>query len=729
MRGLVIDPILPVPAIAALAALLCVLAWQVYTRVGAGLGRTRSAALLALRLAGLVTLCLLLLQPSRPVPLPPPAKHRVTLVGVDTSRSMRQRDVDHGTRLDAAKSLLIDASVATSSGRPADPRFRCFEFGEDARPVTGSILDLAANGTSTRIHRSVSRMLESTGSAEAANALILLTDGHDFELVNPAKTAAAARARETPIYAVPLGRTGKVRDVSTHITGFQPYCYVRQKARVSAALRLIGCEFEDLTVELLRQGKVVQTKRLNADEFQELPVDFEIVEPEVGQYEYEVRVPPLEHEVDTANNSAITYLNVIDQQIRALIIEGEPYWDTTFLQRSLMRNDKFDVDAVLRYGENRFRLVRKNEANGKLIVPENIDQLSAYDVVFLGRSVDRVLSAAQIRVLDHYVSDRAGSVIFGRGAAFENASLGAQLEPVSWGDRAPSRLRVEPAAEGRGLAAFRALSDSPGGVDALPEVFGGFNAGTPKPLTATLATASGRDKAAGAPAIFHRRHGRGQVVSVGLEGLWRWGLNEHVEGPNTPFDRFWDQMILWLMAGRDFVPARQFSFRPQSANILLGEKVWFRLTMRQPDPRVKSVPLTIYLDDAEVGRVTMTGNGTEPGRLVADYLPTRVGRYRAAAAFPDGTTQDSRFIVFTENLEETEVAADVVGLRRLCEASGGRLVQASELPKLIAELDADQKPEVPRTRLAPVWNQAWVYGLVALLLGLDWFLRRRWGLC
>ena len=34
---------------------------------------------------------------------------------------------------------------------------------------------------------------------------------------------------------------------------------------------------------------------------------------------------------------------------------------------------------------------------------------------------------------------------------------------------------------------------------------------------------------------------------------------------------FDDQMLLWLLAERDFIPSRQFSFRPNSANILLGE--------------------------------------------------------------------------------------------------------------------------------------------------------------
>ena len=39
---------------------------------------------------------------------------------------------------------------------------------------------------------------------------------------------------------------------------YQPYCYVKQKTRVNASLRVVGCELEDINVQLLRQGQVVQ---------------------------------------------------------------------------------------------------------------------------------------------------------------------------------------------------------------------------------------------------------------------------------------------------------------------------------------------------------------------------------------------------------------------------------------------------------------------------------------
>jgi hypothetical protein len=331
-------------------------------------------------------------------------------------------------------------------------------------------------------------------------------------------------------------------------------------------------------------------------------------------------------------------------------------------------------------------------------------------------------------LLDQYVNERGGTVIFSRGQAFANGSA-SELEPVLWSDKAREPVRLEVTAEGRGTSPFRVLNDADGGLEALPDLVAGKSPQEAKPLTSTFAVAASRDDSTPEAAIVHRRYGRGQVVSIGVDGLWRWALNSKVDGANSAFDHFWDQMILWLLAGRDFVPNRQFSFRPSSANILLGEKVYFRLVLRQPDPKVKAVPVTVYFGDAVAGRADLAPAPASVGRLAAEFLPEQVGRYRAVVNLPDGTTQESRFIVFTENLEETEVATDTLYLRRLCESSGGRLLEPGELPKLLRELSSEKADLTPRTVRHPVWNAAWVFYLAGLLFGLDWFLRRRWGLC
>jgi hypothetical protein len=266
-------------------------------------------------------------------------------------------------------------------------------------------------------------------------------------------------------------------------------------------------------------------------------------------------------------------------------------------------------------------------------------------------------------------------------------------------------------------------------MESEPDVIAGYGVVEKKPLAATLASSQGVSGGEPTPGMVHRRFGEGQVLSVGVDGLWRWAFNAKIEGANTLFDRFWDQMILWLMAGRDFLPAQQFSLRANSANIPLGEKVYFRAIKRDPEVRANDIPLVIESTGGEAGRTTLTAaDAASPDKLTADFLPAKAGKYTATARFPDGTKQAARFIVFDENLEETEVATDAGYLRKLCESSGGKLLQPEEFGKILRELKNEKIDTAPVHKLSSVWDRAWVFWLIGLLLGGDWFLRRRWGL-
>ena len=726
---LVLDPILPIGAVVILAVLLGVATIAIYRRVGASLGRARSVTLLSFRLLGVLLVMLLLLQPSRLEEIPPPVTNRVVLVGVDDSRSMAQKDVEQGTRAQAARAILVDSSITEPGGAVTGSKLRLFKFAEEATPIASSgLLDSA--GTTTRVHHSVSTMLSSLAANEGARALVLLSDGHDFELVNPAKTGFLARQRQTPIYAVALGKQGKVRDVSVRITSYQPYTYVKQKARISAALRLIGCELETLSVELVRSDKVVQTQRLKPGEEAEVQVNFEISEPAVGQYEYEVRVRALKGEHDVENNHALTYLNVIDQQIQVLFLEGSPHWDTTFLQRSLMRNDKMNVDSIVQYAPGKARLIRKKAGDQELKIPTTAEEWRRYDVVVLGRAIDgSLLTAPGLHQLEDFVQEHGGTVIFSRGPAFDGALANNALEPVLWSRVPPTPARLQVGREGQALAPFRTLQEQAGGEN-LPELIAGFASSEKRPLTATLASTNAPGGGEPMAGMVHRRFGEGQVLSIGVEGLWRWGFNAKIEAVNTVFDRFWDQMILWLMAGRDFLPTQQFSLRATSANVPLGEKIFFRALKRDSRVKLADLPLVISQAGKEVGRTTLSAtDGNAPDKLTAEFLPAKTGKFEASATFPDGTNQTTRFIVYDENLETTEVATDAGYLKKLCESSGGRLLKAEELGKFLAELREERSEAVPQTRLTSAWDRVWVFWLIGLLFAADWYLRRRWGLC
>ena len=720
------DPVLPTGAIAAVALALGVLTTLIHWRIGALLSPLKKAVLTVLRVCGIVFVVLLLLQPSRLELLAPLTTTRVTLIAVDNSRSMAQRDVPQGTRTDAARAALSDAGLVHPDGTPAQADLRLFKFGANASPITNAGQLDAADAT-TRLHTSTTDLLASLRANEAARAIVLLTDGHDFETVNPAKTGFLARGRDVPIFAVATGRQGQVRDVSARITSFLPYTYVKQKARIAASLRLIGCELETIEVDLWRDGAWVQKRRIDAGDAAEVPVEFEVTEPAIGQYEYEIRVRPLEGETDRENNTALTYLNVIDQQIQVLFLEGAPYWDSTFLQRSLMRNEKVNVDAVVSYGEGKTRVIRKKEGAPEFRLPKLPQEWRHYDIVVLGRDVDRIIGTDAVKQLEDYAKNQGGTVIFSRGPAFGKSKQQSELEPVIWGDSPAAHVRMTPARDGQALAPFRALAEQQKNEDSLPDLIAVHPVSEKKTLAATLATAQAGSAGDAVPAMIHRRFGEGQVLSVGVDGLWRWAFNARVEGPNTFFDRFWDQMILWLMAGRDLMPAQKFSLRASSANIPLGEKIYFRALSRDTSSALREVPLVISHNGQEAGRTTLVPAEQTPDKLSGEFLPGKTGRHEAVAQLP-GTKASVRFFVFEDNPERSEVATDVTYLKRLCEASGGRVVPPEDLSKLLAELKTTEASTAPATRLRSIWDRAWVFWTLGMIFATDWYLRRRWGL-
>ena len=725
---LVLDPLVPVPLVGLLALLLGGASVWVYWLTSARLATGRRVSLLLLRLALTAGVLLLLLQPSRVRVDPHAAETKVTLVALDTSRSMRQIDAGGRARFDAARALLWEAGLAPREGVAASDEVRLLRFDADAAPISGPLESLHPDGTTTSFHQSVQTVLGSLGAGEGAHALFLLTDGHDFELVNAAQTALAARARRIPIYAVPFGGERQVRDVSVRVTSYQPFHYIRQVIRLHASIRPLGASYETLEVALLREGREVKRQTVVVRDEAQVPVVFETTEPVAGQFEYTIRVTPLTGEAETANNTATTYLNVIDRKIRVLILEGRPYWDTTFLQRSLRRNDKLEVDVVSGYAPGRFHVVRTDGDENAFALPQGTDGWNAYDAVILGQSVDQLLSPAQLDALGRCVDELGGVVVFARGDAVSGTGSLDRIQPVTWGALARADAALKVAQDGRGTPSLSLLADSGDGT--APPLLGRRAAGEAKPLAATLAVAAGDGDF---PALVHRRFGAGQVLSVGVDGLWRWAFNARTEEGNTRFDRFWDQTLLWLVNSRDVLPGTAYTFRASTANILLGEKLHLRIVSRMVGGRAPSplgpLPLSVLREGREIAGVTAQlrpGGGTD--RLFAEYLPEQTGPHRIEVRLPDGSTQAVRFNVYEENAETAEVAADPGYLRRLTETSGGRVLKPEEFASMLKSVRSVPVDAGNETRLEPAWPLAWVFWLLGLIGAADWFLRRRWGL-
>ncbi len=479
-----------------------------------------------------------------------------------------------------------------------------------------------------------------------------------------------------------------------------------------------------LKVDLLCDGAVVQSLSLDTATQPFQTIGFNVAHEKAGQYEYAFRITPVSNERELSNNTAKTYLNVISERIRVLEIEGTPFWDSTFLRRSFARNDKFDIDSLVAFTGNRVRPIRSNPERklDELKAPATVNDLMPYNMVVLGRNVERVIGSDGIAALDSWVKDQGGVVLFSRGQAWpDEVKVGAELEPIHWNTGSARGARMEVTPQAGSVPAFRLLREV-AAADEFPEVIAFPASGPPKTLAATFSVAGNQ-----APAVVYRRYGGGQTLSLGVGNLWRWVFNPKADYDNNAYDRFWDQLSLWLLANGGVSPVEGYSLRADTANLPLGETIRLRFGVHGHDVPATVPAISLFKDDNPVTTLGLTADEMT-GSYHAEFTPRETGEYRAQVTAPDGKVLTTHFITFREDMESTETAMDRTYLEELAKASGGRMIDPSEIAGIMDDHLRESSGQEPLTRRIPLWDQAWILLLICFLLGSEWYARRRWGL-
>jgi hypothetical protein len=715
----IFDPIIPIPWITGIALLVLGMALRQQWMSARHLGVMRSACLTGMRLVALALIVFILLQPSREEKVPVPAREKSVMFAIDESASMAEAHRSGSSRIDAVRADLEQAGVLHDAGG----KHRFVTFAESARHATAaSLMKLPASGKTTRFDNSIAAILRLGGAPEPAG-LVILSDGHDFDMVPAGDTARRTRSRDLPIYTIAYGTAESARDISLRIANYHPHTFVRQKTRLEALVRATGCPHETLVIDLLCDGKPVkrQTVETGLDSFR--TISFDVTHEEAGQHEYTFRVAPVANERELSNNTATTYLNVISERIRILEIEGSPFWDSTFLRRSFARNDKFEIDSLVAFTGDRVRPIRSNpdRNDAELTTPANVDDLKPYDLVVLGRDVERVIGADGIRALDTWVKDHGGIVVFSRGKAWlSGMKIQTGLEPIVWDTGSPRGTRLEVTPQAGSVPAFRLLREV-AAVDEFPEVIAYPSDGAPKTLATTFSVSADN-----APAVVYRRYGNGQTLSLGVGNLWRWVFNPKATYDNNAYDRFWDQLTLWLLANGGVTPIEGYSLRADTSNLPLGETIHLRFAAHGTEPPATPPVISLTKDDVPVTSLNPSSNG-DPNVFISSFTPRDTGRYTARCRVGDKALE-THFMVFRDDVESIETAMDRSYLEQLAKATGGRMIDAGEIRTLVDELLRDSADQAPLVRRITLWDRAWFFWILGLLLAMEWYVRRRWGL-
>ena len=684
---------------------------------------------LILRCSAVLALGWVLLGHSQTRPgIPGDAVPPKLTVLIDWSESMAEQDAVASPNSPAvARIKAVSDAYLSDESLAKLLRFAEVEllpFDEQLRP--NSPYWLTPAGKSTALYRAVAQI--------NADATLILSDGHDTTRQGPqADLAKAGR-----LFAVPVGTPRSAPDLALQAWPDSDRLFEDQSTTVTASIQHNGLANQQAVVELLHEGKMIDTQTLTLSQ-RSTVARFTVTPPlETGRttqanlYTARVRLADGE-EAYPDNNAEDVFIQTTRGQIKVLLLEGEPYWDTRSLARLVTSHPRFDLTALYAYGkERRTRLI------GQTIDPtvDPVGQLDTFDIVILGRQVQRLVDKEFGDRLGDYVRG-GGAVVFARGqpTAFEAGqefddwfAMTQQIDsisPVQWAEPVLGEMRVrmgdadDPRGPLAGLQEGEVLTRLPGML-AATQIDGR------KTASLVLLEQQSPDGPAMA-AMTSLRVGSGVSMAVLTEGLWRWellpGVDEQDSEIESIYGVLWVRALQWLASGGDFLPGQDIALEADRVTAELNQPINLKISTRYVETSDLGLQLTVTHRDGTSQRLTPTRSDTA-GTYTASFTPNEAGVYTVRLSTPDrpdliavDQPLTTRLAVIERSQERRDTSARPETLKQLVEPTGGQCMDLGELDPLIDYLQSLQALRGSGDRVDYAFNTWPVFALILPLRG------------
>ncbi len=486
--------------------------------------------------------------------------------------------------------------------------------------------------------------------------IVMVTDGQVHDV--PSKVSAFGK--DVPVHALLTGKPGEF-DRRINVVRAPRYGIVGSQAEVRLKVEVQGrggaaasSGQKPAKLRIRREGK--PDERITVRPGEEIVVDFDF--PHAGTNIIELDLEPVPGELTTANNRTIISAQGVRENLRVLLVSGEPHaGERTW--RNLLKSDAA-VDLV------HFTILRPPEKqDGTPINQLSLiafptrelfsEKLHDFDLVIFDRYQRRgVLPLLYLRNITRYVEDHGGAVLVAAGPDYAEP-LSLYLTPLA--DVLPAaptgRVIEKPfkpkiTATGHRHPVTRGLPGAaPQGSDKSASWGRWFRlVETEEPRGQVVMEGAEKD-----PLLILDRRGKGRVALLLSDHAWLWARGLEGGGPHTSLLR---RLGHWLMKEPDleeeFLSAvrkgKALTIERRSMKDVVGD-----VTITGPD----GVTRNVKLEKVEAGLWRGSYDAETPGlyKLTSDEL-TAVAR----AGDPNSR-------------EMSEVTATDEKLKPVLEASGG----------------------------------------------------------
>jgi len=535
-------------------------------------------------------------------------------------------------------------------------------------------------------------------------ALILFGDGSYNQGQNPENLASGLRF---PVYSVGVGDTTRKTDAWIRNVKTNKVAFLKNKFPVEIELKFSNLKDQIASVEIENEQKQIYSSSVSIvsdDDFKLEFANLEATKP--GLQHYKIKLRTFEGEANLKNNEYEFVIQILENKQKILMLSDGPHPDLGAIRNSLSELQNYEI---------------------KLLTGNSVpDSLSSYSLIILNQLPSQKNAASSL--LTQIKASRI-PVLFLIGPN----SLLEQMNSLDMGLKISTSKNTEEvqALFENNFSLFTLSESTKETLAASPPLVAPFGNTELSPMMQSLASQSIRNiQTSKTLMAFGTDKGRKFGFILG-EGLWRWRLNDHqANGNHEAFNEFIQKTIQYLVLKQNednfnvYYPA----LFQETDQIELTAELYndsYELT-NSPDVSIKiqndSLQEFNYQFDRTNDFYRLNAGNMKPGDYTFE-ASTQLGNQHF--------TEKGNFSIVKNDIEIQNTSADFGVLYHLSRETGGQFYIYDNYGTLLDAIGQNKQITVQQHQ--QTFQNEWInlkllFFVLLVLLGIEWFFRKYWGI-
>lgn len=631
-------------------------------------------------------------------------------------------DSENLVLFDNSRSNLISEGNSSASGKikeilnspifnNGDTRIFAFSNSESTPYLINNADSIIFNGFETNLSSALSNFKKES-IAGNYSLITVISDGNFNSGGNP---LYQARLFQCPVVTIGVGDTIQKKDAVLSSVYYEEKAFTGIENTIKVYLNTYGHQNENIEINLLREGSVVQTKNVSIkSNSQSNETDFTLRELNPGIIRYSVKISDKPGEITYLNNRQDFLIEYLDNKTNILLISAGPSYDNAVIQNILKRTNNYNLTVRTVKNPNEFY---EGQIDYKIFGELSVIFLLGFPI---GQFSTEITSTISSKAKEFNVP-----VIFfaQKNTDYKKLEQFGELLPFS-----VSRLNA-----GETQFIPQIVASSENGLEEIgnelsstPQIFRNVSGIIQKAGSTVLMT----DKTSGEPVFITSNTGKYRSSAFLGYGLWKWNLNERASHEKT---------------------LEKFVIKSVNLTLLKDKKTKFKIyPAKNVFDYTENIKLLakVYNDEyIPVNNAKVTGRIISNGRTINNNIifTSAENKYEASiGVLLNGDYQiegeaevnnnfysksNSRFLVDSVNTEYLITRSNFGNLSELSNNTGGSFFNASEINGITEKIKDIQSSEVVSAQETKqrfnLWENKYVLFLIIILFSVEWVMRKR----